>query len=149
MRTEDSAVHPGTPDAVSQGRYRRSDDVAAARCSRASRWRTEPLLAKHPDPRPTYANDSMSHAGMNDDDIAFSDDEKDAKVTWSQARRFKMPFGKHRGEFLGDIVAGREGRNYLRYILSWSDLKDNTRQQIQCAIDHYEMLKSSIAVTND
>lgn len=88
----------------------------------------------------------MSHASMNDDDIVFSDDEKDGEVTWGQARRFVMPFGKYKGTLLGDVVANKAGRGYLRYILTWPELKQNTRMQFQCAIDHYEHLKSTMAV---
>lgn len=88
----------------------------------------------------------MSHASMNDDDIVFSDDEKDGEVTWGQARLFVIGFGKYKGSPLGELLTNKAGRSYLRYILTWPDLKQNARMQIQCAIDHYEHLKTTMAV---
>ncbi len=78
---------------------------------------------------------------MSDEEpIVFSDDEK-APLTWETARRWKLPFGKHRGERVGMLVCDKKTRNYLRYLLEWDGLLPEARAILDFALTYYKALK--------
>jgi hypothetical protein len=45
-----------------------------------------------------------------------------------------MPFGKHKGRTLNQILAEDDGRGYLEYLLDWDQLKDHTRAKITAVL---------------
>ena len=61
------------------------------------------------------------------------------KCTLEQAGDTTMPFGKHKGMFLREIVAERGGLNYLRWLSKW-DKCDNVslKQAISIINEEYE-----------
>lgn len=73
----------------------------------------------------------------------FSGAEQGA-VTWKEARRFKLAFGMYRGKTLEAMIKTKKRRDYLKYLLSWDQLKEDTQGNIQAAMEHYEDLKSSM-----
>ena len=75
----------------------------------------------------------------SDSEYEFSGD--DSQVTWETAKRFKLRFGKLSGKRLGYAVRTAKNRDILRYYLSWSDLREESRVNIQCALDHYDQRK--------
>ena len=88
---------------------------------------------------------------MSDSEISchdFSDAESsgdETVINWSDARRYKLPFGKYKGKKLVQMVSKPKLREYLRYLLSWDELKPRTRANLQCAIDEYEKHKKTKA----
>jgi hypothetical protein len=82
----------------------------------------------------------IQHAD-SDNQFDFSDDEK--KVTFQEAKRFKLQFGQHSGKRLLVLVKNSKGRDYLRYLLNWDKLRENTRANIQCVLDEYQLQKDS------
>jgi hypothetical protein len=78
---------------------------------------------------------------MSDSEMEFSGDEE--PITWQSAKRFKLLFGKHRGKSLGSIVRTMKGREYLRYILNWSELRPETGDQIKCVLAYSYTLKQN------
>ena len=75
------------------------------------------------------------------EEMEFSGDEE--LMTWQSAKRFKLLFGKHRGKSLGSVVRTMKGREYLRYILNWSELRPETGDQIKCVLAYYYTLKQN------
>jgi hypothetical protein len=71
----------------------------------------------------------------NNSTIEFSDDQQD--ITWDKAKRFKIVFGKHKGKRLGALVKKAKHREYLRYLLTWSEIRPDTQANITCALEHY------------
>jgi hypothetical protein len=67
----------------------------------------------------------------------WSDDEEDPEVTWETASKWELPFGKYRGEALGMMVRTARERGYLRYLLGWDKLREDTEAKIQCVLAHY------------
>lgn len=63
------------------------------------------------------APDDASHAGLTPDQ--------------EQASSFVLPFGKHKGQTLGDIVRTSKGRDYLTWLLDWEGLRDETREALE------------------
>lgn len=83
-------------------------------------------------------------ATENKDMITFSDDEEEGLISsWRDAAKFKMPFGKHRNKTLAVMISTEDTRSYLRYIMNWEDLRDNSKSAITCALEHYQDLKDS------
>lgn len=73
-------------------------------------------------------------------DFEFSEPED---LSWEEVQRFKLPFGKHKGEALKTVMRSKEGRDYLRYLLNWDALKEGTRSKIQAGLQHYALSKAS------
>ena len=70
----------------------------------------------------------------------FSGDEC---VTWQQARRFKLNFGKYVGRKLEDMIKTKKRRALLRYYIGWDKLRDDALENIRVALDHYMEMKTS------
>ncbi len=79
---------------------------------------------------------------MSDEEtIVFSDEEKFAPKTWAEARRYRMSFGKHKGERVGLIVCDKKGRDYIRYLLEWDGLLPEARAILEFVLDYYQQRK--------
>ena len=70
----------------------------------------------------------------------FSDDE----IIWEQAKSFRLLFGKHKNARLATMIKKRTTRDYLRYLLTWNEIREVTRQNIQCAIEHHANRKKHV-----
>jgi hypothetical protein len=70
----------------------------------------------------------------------FSDE---GGVTWDQARRFKIRFGQYKGRKLQDMIKSKKQRAILRHYMGWDQLRDDTRENIRVALDHYMEMKTS------
>ena len=67
-----------------------------------------------------------------------SDDETESRPTHLEAFRYVLQIGKHKGKCLGVILRTKDGRSYLRYLLTWNKLYDKTRLYIEVALEGYE-----------
>jgi hypothetical protein len=56
-------------------------------------------------------------------------------------REFIIRFGKCKGQRLGDITKTKAGRDYLRYLLTWSELRAETRSSVSAMLRVYEKSK--------
>lgn len=74
--------------------------------------------------------------------VTFSDDEDktydDDVANWET---YVIRFGKFKGHTLASMITRGRTRGYLRYILSWPDIRPNTQKNIKAALDHYSSLK--------
>ena len=73
---------------------------------------------------------------MSDIEFEFSGDEEE--ITFETARRFKMRFGQYAGKNLGILVRKAKTRAYLRYLLTWTELKEETRLNINAVLLGYQ-----------
>lgn len=64
--------------------------------------------------------------------------EADGPDEYDDAREFTLKFGQYRGATLGQVAMYSDGRAYLRYLLDWPELRDNTKVAIQCVLDNYD-----------
>lgn len=78
----------------------------------------------------------------SENEIIYSDDENQ-ELTWESAKRFKLVFGKYSGKQLGFMIGSKQTRGYLRYLLEWDQLRQGTRANIQCALEHYQEMNTS------
>jgi hypothetical protein len=83
----------------------------------------------------------MSHSSDSDSDD-FDNVLDDVKVSFAQAKLFKLRFGQHSGKTLGKVAKTSKGRGYLRYLLTWSALRDETKVNIECVMDKFEAVKA-------
>lgn len=74
--------------------------------------------------------------------IVFEDSEVE-EVEWSEAQHYKMPFGKYKGTTMATLVRTKEGRDYLRYMCGWKDLRSETKAIFECTLDQYRAYKNS------
>jgi hypothetical protein len=74
--------------------------------------------------------------------FTFSDDE-DEGMDVNTACNFKLRFGKHKGEAIGSVAGSRDGRSYLKYLLGWSELREETRMPIQVVLDEYQRQRNA------
>jgi hypothetical protein len=63
-------------------------------------------------------------------------------VSWETARGFVLSFGKFKGETLGILVRTKKEREYLRYLLTWDKLREESEQNIRCVLQHYDEAKA-------
>ena len=84
---------------------------------------------------------SSPTAESSTDPWEWSDDEEELPVTWQTACAWQLPFGQHRGEALGVLVRTPKERNYLRWLLGWDKLREDTEAKIRCVLEHYEQQK--------
>lgn len=84
--------------------------------------------------------------------VVFSDDEPDLDdpnsnfsyiISWREAKDYKLPFGKHKGTVLRDMISSRQRRNYLRYLTKWELIRPSTKSYIEAALKHYEHLNTT------
>lgn len=76
------------------------------------------------------------------DEFVFSGDELNT-MTYEEARRFKLRFGKLQGERLGTAASNSEGREYLRYLLTWKELRGETKVPIEMVLAEYDKRKAA------
>ena len=74
---------------------------------------------------------------MSDLDIVFSDEETPDVSEW---RTFKLVFGKHKNVTLSTMMCRGETRHYLKHLLNWPKLRDDTRANIETALSHCEKM---------
>ena len=86
------------------------------------------------------SSDESSSSGSEQE---FSGDEG---VTWEQARRFKLRFGKYSGRRLQDMIKTKKRRALLKYYIGWDKLRDDAREHIRVALDHYSEMKKNSKV---
>lgn len=68
-------------------------------------------------------------------DCVFSDDEESAD--WASVQCETLAFGQFKGQTYASVVYNKRGRDYLRYLLTWSDLRPSSRSKIECALEAY------------
>ena len=78
---------------------------------------------------------------MSGSEYEASADESEP-IQYEDAKRFKLAFGKCQGKRLAFLIKTQQGRNYLRYLLKWDQLRDNTRRNIESVLQHHESRKS-------
>jgi hypothetical protein len=75
-------------------------------------------------------------------DFDFSDDEEQETPTYTEARQFVLRFGKYKHITLGEVTKNKEGRSYLKYLLSWDLLRDETRRPIEVCLREYKLART-------
>jgi hypothetical protein len=83
---------------------------------------------------------SLSQQSDSGSDIDLS---QEVILTWSVAKVFQVPFGRYKGKLLKNMLKSKKRRDYLRYLLKWDDLRDNTKDNITCALQHYTDTKTA------
>lgn len=75
--------------------------------------------------------------------VAFSDEEDDSSRYDNAGgwEKYIIRFGKYKGTTLADMITRGRTRGYLRYILTWSDLRPESHSNISAALAHYDKLK--------
>jgi len=74
--------------------------------------------------------------------VTFSDDEENGySDDVSNWETYVIRFGKFKGQTLASMITRGRTRGYLRYILSWPDIRPNTHKNISAALAHYDKLK--------
>ena len=76
---------------------------------------------------------------MSIDNIEWSDDEACDVMNW---RNYRLAFGQFKGLVLEDMIKTRRQRGYLRYLLNWDDIRPNTQQNIEAALQYYQQEKN-------
>ena len=87
---------------------------------------------------------------MSESDTCSEQDfsEDDLKLTWAKVRRYKMKFGKYKGKSLEDMIKTHKRRSILSYYLGWTELRNETRQYINYALNHYRNMKPIFTIKN-
>ena len=83
---------------------------------------------------------SQGDESDSESDPEFSDD---AAVVWSDAKNYKIKFGQFKGKPLKNLIKTKKTRDVLKYYLSWDKLRDESRENIECALGHYSTLKQN------
>ena len=82
----------------------------------------------------------LSQQSDSGSDIDLS---QEVVLTWASAKAFPVPFGRYKGKLLKNMLKSKKRRDYLRYLLKWDDLRDNTKDNITCALQHYTDTKTA------
>ena len=86
----------------------------------------------------------MSQFPVFFDSVEFSDDEDFSKPEEPHSWEDRvLKFGKFKGSNLGAMLKTRRMRNYLKYLISWDDLDDDIREDINTALTIYEDAKKA------
>lgn len=72
----------------------------------------------------------------------FSEPEE---LTWEEVSMWKLPFGKYKAKPVKTVLRTKEGRDYLRYLLSWQELRQSSRDRIDFALEFYKQAKAANA----
>jgi hypothetical protein len=81
-------------------------------------------------------------SNMSDDENDFVlSEEENENLTFDQAKRYKILFGKHKGKRLVTLIRTSKGRDYMRYLLSWAELREEARSNISKCLEEYENFK--------
>lgn len=86
----------------------------------------------------TTENKSVFNFNDNSD---FDDSDDASALTYDIAKRYKLRFGKYTGKRLAVMMNRNKTREYLRYLLTWSELRAEAHANIKCCIDEYEKYK--------
>jgi hypothetical protein len=89
----------------------------------------------------------MASPTTSPDYFDFSDSEP--VIDWNSCRSFALPFGKYRGETLGVLVRTKKTREYLRWLLTWEEIREETEAQIRCVLEHYDAVKAARVVVDE
>ena len=74
----------------------------------------------------------------SENDFKISSDEA-REMSYADAMRFKLPQRfSHWGRRLGVVARSSSGRGYLKYILDWKELPDDTVAAIKIVLEHYD-----------
>ena len=76
---------------------------------------------------------------MTDSEQDFSDDHE---ITWEEARIYELRFGLHKGKCLEWMILTKKRRELLKYYVSWDKLRDDAKENITAALEHYATLKN-------
>ena len=79
-------------------------------------------------------------------DVVYSDEEEspmDTEVGTDSWENFTLRFGKFKGMTLSDMIKKGRTRGYLRYILSWPDIRPHTAANIDRALQVYNASKDA------
>lgn len=71
-------------------------------------------------------------------DLKFEESDDEVQ-TWADVKDYKLRFGKHEGSTLSQVIITSAGRGYLRYLLKWDLLNDDTRAAITLALKLYKL----------
>lgn len=85
-------------------------------------------------------NINMIQDEYNSDASDFSDDAA-SSVTYEDASKFELRFGKYKGKKLEEMIKNGKRRAYLRYLLGWDELKYMTRLHIKASLNEYDKMK--------
>lgn len=78
----------------------------------------------------------MSDSSGSEQDFSAEED-----ISWEQARRFKLKFGQYNGRPLGDMIKTKKRRAILKFYFGWEKLRDDARENIRVALEHYTEMK--------
>ena len=79
-------------------------------------------------------------------DVVYSDEEEstmDTEVGTDSWENFTLRFGKFKGTTLSEMIKNGRTRGYLRYILSWPDIRPHTAANIDRALQVYNASKDA------
>jgi hypothetical protein len=99
---------------------------------------------KNKPPAHHMSSDSESEESASGCEVNFSGDEEE--LSWEGDRgvkRFKIKFGRYRGKRLAQMITTKKRRNYLKYLLGWDKLRQETKGPILVALAHYDILKTT------
>lgn len=82
----------------------------------------------------------MTHDDYDSNNSDFSDDAQ-STVSYEEAARFELRFGKYKGKKLEEMIKNGKRRAYLRYLLGWDELKYLTRLHIKASLAEYSRRK--------
>ena len=83
--------------------------------------------------KPKKKKKKKMESGVEQD---FSDNEN---LTWEQARTFKLLFVKFKWLELQDMI---KTKDKSRFYMGWNKLRDDARENIRVALEHYAELKA-------
>ena len=79
---------------------------------------------------------------MSDSEQEFVlSDEENETITYGQAKRFELHFGQFKNKRLSQVIRHSKGRDYLRYLLTWDKLREDTKANIIVCLKEYDTLK--------
>lgn len=79
-------------------------------------------------------------------EIVWSEDELEADMQGlelQEALDYVLPFGRHSGTSLGELILTRDNRSYLRYLCAWDNLRPETRARVNKALAHYDDMRKA------
>ncbi len=76
---------------------------------------------------------------MTDTEQEFSDN---CELTWQEAKSYQLRFGECKGRTLSSMIKTKKRRNLLKYYIGWDLLRDDARENIRVALEHYATLKN-------
>jgi hypothetical protein len=100
------------------------------------------MVNKQKKQRPAHHMSSGSESEASGCEVNFSGDEEE--LSWEGGvQRFKIKFGRYKGKRLAQMITTKKRRNYLKYLLGWDKLRQETKGPILVALAHYDILKTT------